>query len=468
MAQGAQILDVKYDTGKDRFFIADNDDIPAGTIVTAKVDSVSGGLEGDAGGVEIALYKRGVTPFAENTLAVVGDSFSARWRVASAGAVDYRPQGFLMWALAYSGQRMTVISDQSVGGAYVSNGGSVTPMVVQIDAAIASGARNLLLTGGINDIGAGVAFSVIKAAFSEIVAKAQAAGMRIFWCLQPQLNSAAAAYSVARQGTFFKLNDYIRSLATSPGQMESDIVVIDGCAAMIDPASATGNWKSGYAQSDNLHPTNVGAMALGKAIAAAWSTVPAAPLLLTSAADNRAYSVESTNILSNGLFTAGTTVGTGWTQTVTGSGACTPSLLARADGFGNDQQLVCTFSANNDSAVLTSSDVKAGIALGDSVTASCELNLSSMTATRCIRVQLAMVGSLGSKTMSWGQLDSSVDVAMTDATGVITVKLEPVVYTEDLGTLTSVTLAIRAFGTGTGGVTVKAGRAAIRKLVTIS
>jgi len=45
MSQGAQILDVKYDTGKDRFFIADNDDIPAGSIVTAKVNDVSGGVE---------------------------------------------------------------------------------------------------------------------------------------------------------------------------------------------------------------------------------------------------------------------------------------------------------------------------------------------------------------------------------------------------------------------------------------
>jgi len=53
MSQGAQVLDVKYDTGKDRFFIADNDDIPAGSIVTAKTNSVSGGLISSAGGVYV-------------------------------------------------------------------------------------------------------------------------------------------------------------------------------------------------------------------------------------------------------------------------------------------------------------------------------------------------------------------------------------------------------------------------------
>jgi len=35
MAQGAQICPVKYDTGSNKFFIADNDSIPAGDIVTA-------------------------------------------------------------------------------------------------------------------------------------------------------------------------------------------------------------------------------------------------------------------------------------------------------------------------------------------------------------------------------------------------------------------------------------------------
>jgi len=62
MSQGAQILDVKYDTGKDRFFIADNDDIPAGTIVTAKIDSVSGRVKFPVGTDTLVLGESGTTP----------------------------------------------------------------------------------------------------------------------------------------------------------------------------------------------------------------------------------------------------------------------------------------------------------------------------------------------------------------------------------------------------------------------
>jgi len=81
MSQGAQILDVKYDTGKDRFFIADNDDIPAGAIVTAKVDSVSGRLVGAAEGIEYSL----MSPDEVSAAASVGFGASA--------PTLYSPQG---------------------------------------------------------------------------------------------------------------------------------------------------------------------------------------------------------------------------------------------------------------------------------------------------------------------------------------------------------------------------------------
>lgn len=361
---------------------------------------------------------------------------------------------------------MTVISDQSVAGAWVSQGGSVTPMIQQIDAAVASGARNLLLMGGINDFSNGATLATIQAAFAYIIGKARAAGMRVWWCTQPQFNSAGGGYTVARQGLFFELNDWIRSLCASQAQTAGNIVCIDLAAKVMSPASTTGNYITNGVQSDNLHPTNIAAMVMGKEVARVWSLhVPETPLLLASAADDIAYSTNSTNILTNGLFVNGTPTGTGWAQSVTGTGSNTPSIQARSDGYGNDQQQICVFGANNDSVVLTSGDLKANVALGDILTASCELNLSAMTATRCIRVQLSMTGSTGTKLMSWGQLDSTVDLAMTDATGPWTVKLEPVQYTSDMGTLTNVSLAVRAFGSGAGGVTMKIGRAAVRKLV---
>jgi hypothetical protein len=402
----------------------------------------------------------GGSAYPANTLAIVGDSFSARWRIQSGLSVDYRPQGYVMWALAFSGQRLSVVSDQSVGGAWVSQGGTVTPMVQQIDNAVASGARHLLLMGGINDIIGGASLATIQSAFIEIVTKALRANMCIWWCTQPQLNSAGAGYTIARQGTFSALNDWIRSLRI-PG-----VVCIDSAAVVMDPASATGNYRTNYTQADNLHLTNVACMQLGAEVARVLSSrVPESPLLLSSTADTTSFSTNSNNILPNGLFLAGSPVATGFTQSVTGGAGVTPSIVARADGFGNDQQLVCTFAANNDSGVLTSGDLKANVALGDILTASCELNLSAMTATRTVRVQLVVAGSLGTKTMSWGQLDATVDRAMESTFNPWTVRLEPVQYTADLGTLTNVSLAVRAFGSGAGGVTVRVGRAAVRKSV---
>lgn len=416
-------------------------------------------------GAQMVVVANGGDTLQANTLAVVGDSFLSRWRVVGAGTIDYRPQGLLTWAQAYSGQRMTVVSDQSVAGAWVSQGGSVTPMITQIDAAIASRAKHLLLMGGYNDIVGSATLATIQAAFVAIIGKARAAGMTIWVALQPCLNSAGAGYSVARQGLFFQMNDWLKTLANS-SQAGRGIYVIDTASRVVSPSSATGNYFTNGAQADSIHPSNLAAQAMGKEIARVWSLyVPEVPLLLAADADSVGYSTSSTNILTNGLMLAGSPTATGWTQSVTGTGANTPSIVARADGFGNDQQQLATFAANNDSVVLTSGDLKANVSLGDILTASCELNLSAMSATRCIRVQLAMVGSVSSKTMSWCQLDSSVDLAMTDAPAPIVAKTEPIQYTADMGTLTSVTLAIRAFGTGAGGVTLKIGRAAVRKFV---
>ena len=204
---------------------------------------------------------------------------------------------------------------------------------------------------------------------------------------------------------------------------------------------------------------------MGAELARLWSReIPEVPQLLSSNADNKTFSASSTNILDNGLMVAGTTLATGFTSSLTGTGATTDSLVARADGFGNDQQRVITFGANNDSVRMLTSDLKARISDGDTIVMECEVTPSAMTATRAIRASLTLTGASSSLTATTMQLDATNDLAMVTAQTHV-LKTNPItVNLATLGALTIVQGAVAAFGSGAGGVTLKIGRWSIRKI----
>ena len=415
------------------------------------------GLAG-AGGATIPL----VTSC--NTLAVMGDSISANWYNAS--APDTQPKGYLAWAQVLSGQRMQIVSSAAVGGSGVSANLTGTALTTQIDTAIASGAKHLVMMGGINDVINGVSTATIQAAWLAILAKAIAAGMRVWWCTAPYMNAAYGSYTVARQAQMMYLNEWSKQIVNTQ-YARNGVVVVDTNSKSQDPTSATADYITNGSY-DGLHPRNIAAYQMGKELARVWSLfVPEVPSLPTSNADNYGYSsVQAANILDNGLMVnTGATVATGYSTSVTGTGGKTDSIAARSDGYGNDQQMVITFAANNDSGRFTTADVKARISNGDVVYAECEITCSSMTATRCIRMQLTATGATTTKTAACMQLDSTNDAALTDTfTGVFrTVPFQ--IDTATLGALTNVSAQVAAFGTGAGGVTIKIGRFAIRKVV---
>ena len=255
---------------------------------------------------------------AGNSLAIIGDSFSARWYNASGLTVDYQGKGFITWALSKFGGGLTVISDSSIGQAQVSLTGSPTsPLVTQIDAAVASGAKHLLMMGGINDVLAGVSSDTIKAAWLEILTKAKAASMRVWWCTQPGLGASSTAYTAARQAQIFELNRWIKQQQNTSAARR-DVMVIDLAGIVQDPTSATGDWRSGYLNSTEadpkLHPAQPGAMAMGFEVARVWaaSGLVSPSILPTSNADNKAYNSASNILNTNGLLvTTGGTNGTG-------------------------------------------------------------------------------------------------------------------------------------------------------------
>lgn len=412
-----------------------------------------------------------------NTLAVVGDSITAHWFTLSAGATttyDIKQYGYLTWALALSNQRLTVISDQSQGGTYVTSAGPGNNFSVQLTAAIASGAGHLLIMGGLNDIENGVTLAAIKAAWRVLIARAVAAGMRVWWCTESPISVAGAGYTKARQVANMQMNDWIRQyVATSTNAaIRHAVTVVDLYSKAVDPSSGTGDFiTNGGTAALNDHPTNVSAYYMGKELARVWNLfVMETPQLVTSNVDNYGYDSGSSNILDNGLFVNSTAgVGTGWTVTLGGAGGNVSSITSRADGFGNDQQLLATWTvaAPTDYVRMSTADLKARVSDGDTLVFMCAIDVSSITNLSNIRVQLTMngagigAGAIG-KTATAAQLDTA-DKAMPEAYTAI-YKTYPITYdAATMGALTSVTVNITIWGTAAGGATLKVGRASLRK-----
>lgn len=405
------------------------------------------------------------TTLPSNTMALIGDSRLASWRSLSATITERNPKGYFSFAQAYSGERFTVVSDQSVGGSQMAAAGVGTQIsTTQLDAALASGAGHLLVDGGVNDFfQAGATLATVKAAMTTILNAALLKGMRVWVIVPPGVNAAYGSYSVSAQSKMMAYQDWLRSLVSTQ-YAKAGVYVVDLAAVVIAPTSATGDWKTNYAY-DNIHPRNLGAMVMGAELARMWSLyVPEVPRLLTSAADNWTYSTNTTNILDNGLMTAGATLATGFTSQTTGTGATTDSLVSRADGYGNDQQRVITFGANNDSVRMFTSDVKARVSNGDKLVMAVEVNLSAPTNLRCIRAQLTLTGASSSLTATTMQLDATNDMAFTTTTKQTLVTNLITVDTGVLGALSSVQGNLAAFGSGAGGVTLKIGRWSIRKV----
>jgi hypothetical protein len=430
----------------------------------------SGNITGLVGGATATIPL--VAP--ANSLAAIGDSETANWY--NSAAPDTQPKGYLAWALLLSGQRMTVVSSQAVGGSGVSADYTGTALGTQLTTAIASGAKHLVMMGGLNDVINGASTATIQAAWLAILGRALGAGMRVWWCTTTYMNAAYGSYTVARQAQLMYLNEWAKQLANTI-YARSGLTVVDTNSKTQDPASATGDFITNGSY-DGLHTRNIAAYQAGKEVARVWNLfVPEAPSLLTSNADNQGYSSGSNNILDNGLMvTTGGTVGTGGTGAAsdvalgqtgsrTGSATYVVSLVARSDGFGFDQQMVCTYTASGESVRLTTGDLKARVSTGDVLVAECEITCSSMTATRDIRFQLSAAGALTTKTAACMQLDAANDLAMTEGFTGVFKTLPFTVDTATLGALTSVTASVAAFSTGVGGVTMKIGRMSVRKIV---
>lgn len=396
-----------------------------------------------------------------NLLVVAGDSFNAQtWN--DTATYDYKnADGIVTWALALSRQRMSLAAVVAKGNSRISAeaGAPGVKLINQINQAIDTRASHLFLMMGANDTIAGFSLRQIIVAYEEALQRACDAGLTVWLGTQPTMNSAFGSYSVANQGRMFGLNDWVRQRGATTW-MPYGVIPVDIAAACVDPASATGDWKSNGSQ-DGLHPRNVGAYWGGKELARLWTAMlPEAPMLVSSNADNYAYSPLCQNLLANGMFQAGTPLATGFTGTAIAGGLSTNSIVARSDGFGNHQRMVQTSAAANDGYRLQSGSVHAnGLQAGDLVQAEYEVTIGSMT--NCFGEELQLVANGTTSKGSWdGYIDTTNDTALPE--GYTAVRRSPWVRIE--GAPASVYARCNTYYSGAGGATVDVSRMTLRKL----
>lgn len=410
------------------------------------------------------LYQVG---FTNNSLAVVGDSFTANSYFKSATAEEWNGKGYLTHALALSGYRLKLVSGGmcAVGGSGITANINGVKFDTQLTSAIATGARNLLVMGGINDCNSDVSPAVTIAAYKALIDRAVLAGMRVWACTQPTQDSQfTSTYTVARQGAQLQVQEWLRQYCQN--KSPNNVVLIECAQTCTDPTSATASYKSGYT-SDFLHPNNVGAYAIGKKIASVWNQlVPECGALICSNADNTTYSSLSKNLLVNGCFIASSSgLATGFKTAV--GGTCvvgTPTVTARADGIGNNQNVPMTFSAAGDFCRLLTG-TPSNFSDGDQLYAECEVTIASPVNVRGVRMTFQINGNLVTLTGTVNQKDDTLDRSITE--GCTYIFRTPVITYDATvqGATHNCQANVTVTAQGAGSCTLSVGRMAIKKVV---
>lgn len=422
--------------------------------------SLTGGIESSADGEVLIGATLG------RTLATIGDSFIANGFYTDSTQVVWHGNNPISYALGLANHPLTLISQNAVGGSGITRAGVGVAFEDQMASAIASGATDILMMGGVNDCFAAVPLDEAKAKYSELISRAVKAGRNLHVVTQPLFDSSYSGYTTARQGWMMELNAWLRQRAGVTA-WSGRVNVIDAAGLVVNPASATGSQKANCLKPapDLLHPNNNGAYYIGRAIAQAWaSKLPSGDRRITSNAENYGYDNQNRNILDNGLFiNSSAGLGVGLTSAVSaGTITCTNSIVAREDGYGNDQQLALTPSATSgDAWMLSWTTVGSRVVAGDVVQFEVEVTLSDPGSLKMVAARLVQNGAGGYIQHVEGNED---DLAKASAflEGFTRVFRTPPMTIAAGNTILIPSLFLK-FG-GTGPCTIKAGRASVRKL----
>lgn len=278
---------------------------------------------------------------------------------------NVRSDGWFRWLNVFLRQRFTLLGVEGYAGYTVAQLKAVT------GPAKASGASYVMFQGVINSLTQDVSATAIIADLDIIVQDFLDNGQTFILCTEWP---ATTLTTTAQKDAHEAVNRWILAQSTRPG-----VIVIPWHQVMTDVT--TGNPKTS-ALSDGTHPLTFGAMTAARA---AFNILdPIIPRLGDGALISS--NASQNNAVTNGMMlgTAGTKSGAGITGTVAdgwqleaanASHVAVGSKVARADGFGEWQQIQITGgsgSANGGTLLTRTPNLPAGWAVGDKVFAEFE------------------------------------------------------------------------------------------------
>lgn len=459
---------------------------PTSVVRTDGVSTVTAAAHGMLSGGTLALYGASedsfnvsgavVTRVDANTVTFpnAGINQTATGSFAACDLQKLNQRGYLSWARLGAGNRITLTYVGVQGGATVVTLGSkyVAP-------AIASGAKNAVVMAGVNNAaGSQTAAQISAEIISSLLDPLAAGGMRVFVMAVLPFSSAHASFAIANP-KISAINETLRRYCMSKGSL----IWVDGWSALIDPVAATpGNAITGTMDASNLHTSPRGAALVGARLAAAILAQPIPSVDLTMRANIDAFgaNANSNNMLEAGLMqgTTGTVntpvaglAPTGWIVGPSGTiTTATASLQARADGYGNDFQVVVQPGAANAQILFNTQTAQllGRVTGGSWYQIALEMSASGVSASNCSNVTVWLGLTIDGSAYTLGLINGfGSDTPNPSDIAANTLFLSLPFWIPAGVTITVPLLYINArfSASSASSLTLRAGCAAVRKLV---
>lgn len=383
------------------------------------------------------------------TAVLFGDSITAN---NNASPIKTQDIGYFTWGNALSGMRFNVLNNAGIAG------NTTTQMLARIATdVLAYKPKICTVMGGTNDTDTDPV--VVVPNLRSIYQTLTAAGIYVVaLAVLPRPTG-----STAQKQNILLVNRWIADYWASKSGGE----FVDAFAAVVDPTSTT-QAATSNALSDNVHPSNLGAYWIGKKISPVLQRFSSNSALVSSAYDdayvNTASLVKSKNPMmlgSGGVAYAPFTgaAATGFSVSASGSPSGTASVVARADGMGNDQVVTITSTANNDKCIINPLILfgAGGLAVGDQFYVEFEVSIVSPVALKSVEAYMLAQGDNSGNSAAFTPVGASGNLPEA-----ATFTMRTPVATIPAGS-TAPALTIAFTFSGAGSATIKIGRLAVRK-----
>jgi lysophospholipase L1-like esterase len=362
------------------------------------------------------------------------------------------------------------------GWNYGVSGDRSDQVLARLDVAIATGAGNMYLQVGANDIGQNYPTATTSAitCFNNIKTMADKAllnGMKVII----DLEAGATAFTAVQIAQTVELNERLRAYA----EVTPNIFLLDIPSVVWDPVNTTISaivFKANYFR-DTTHLAAPGAYAVGKELAKIIQIVsPPLPRSIASMAEvPNANSL--VNLLSNPMFTTttGGIVQTGITGTMPaswgiqrdsggGTQTATVSTAAASDGTaGNELTINCTFAAAGDAFRVYQDITLANWSPGDILQAQADISADAGPIAQIYQYLTANGNdgaAISATTMSMVGISNAQITTEALKHSLITEKMTIPPMTVSKG---FATMYLRIFGSAAGSATVRLRKVQVKK-----